>query len=455
MAAVPRTEDLLTMDRRTFTRLTAMPFAVGVLSRPHKQFVRVARQLPPDLRVDGMRLNRRLAELVRFGGTPEGGTHRVAYSDEDIQARAWVRGLMEDAGLDVSIDLAGNLIGRRTGADSSLPPIVLGSHTDSVPAGGNYDGQVGSMAAVEVATVLAAAEHRTTHPLEFVIWANEEGGKTGSRAVVGEVERAELDIVTASGFTIAEGTRRIGGDADRFDEAVREAGSLTAYLELHIEQGAVLEQGGTTIGIVEGIVGIKRWTVTVEGIANHAGTTPMDQRRDAMVTAARIIQVVNRIAVDTPGRQVATVGQLLAEPGAPNVIPGRVVFSLEIRDLEMGKIDTVFGAIEEAAQDIAADTGTRIELEQFYLSRAAPTDPRLRDVIEGEARRLGLSTLRMPSGAGHDAQSIALLGPAGMIFVPSRGGMSHSPLEYTSPDQVTAGANVLLCSLLAIDAGGL
>lgn len=445
------------MDRRHFTRLASGGLALGFvppgLSDASLSLVcssRVA-QAQPDLLVDGDRLSRTLTALARFGANPGGGVSRVAYSDADLAAREWVATLMSEAGLEVSVDFAGNLIGRRSGSDSDLPPLLLGSHIDSVPSGGNYDGQVGSMAALEVAATLADAGHRTRHNLEFVIWANEEGGKTGSRAVSGEVDPAELDVRTASGFTISEGTLRIGGDLSRLEDVRREPGSLTAYFELHIEQGAVLDRAGVDIGVVEGIVGIKRWTVTVEGFANHAGTTPMDQRRDALLSAARMIEAVNRIARTTPGRQVATVGRLSAEPGAPNVIPGRVTFSLEIRDLEMSKIDQVFEAIRGEATELAESDGTSVAFELFYTSRAAPTAPRLRDVIEAEARRLSLTTLRMPSGAGHDAQSIALLGPVGMIFVPSLEGISHSPLEITSPTQITAGANVLLRSLLAVD----
>ena len=406
------------------------------------------------LLVDGDRLNRRLGELARFSSAAE-GTTRLAYSDEDRAARAWLSDIMTGLGLDVHVDRAANLIGRRRGTDPSLAPILVGSHIDSVPAGGSYDGQVGSMGALEAIETLVDAGRETRHPLELVIWANEEGGKTGSRAIAGETRPEELDIVTASGFTIAEGTRRLGGDLTDLAAARREAGSLTAYLELHIEQGFVLDRGELDIGVVQGIVGIRRWTVTVDGFANHAGTTPMELRQDAMVTAARIIDAVQVTALELPGRHVATVGRLAAEPGAPNVIPGRVTFSLEIRDLAMTGIDAVFRAIRSRAEEIAAADGTTVSIEQFYESRAAPTDARLRDMIEAEARDLGLTSLRMPSGAGHDAQSVALLGPVGMIFVPSRDGVSHSPLEFTEADQITAGTNVLLRTLLAIDARGL
>ena len=402
------------------------------------------------LLVDSGRLNRRLSALAQFSSSAD-GTTRLAYSDEDLAAREWLTDILHKLGTEVSVDLGGNLLAYRPGSDPSAPPIMLGSHIDSVPAGGSFDGQVGSMGALEVLATLSDAKHMTRHPIEFVIWANEEGGKTGSRAIAGEVTEAELDIVTASGLTIEEGTRRLGGDLTRLADARRQPNSLTAYLELHIEQGFVLDRSNIDIGVVEGIVGIKRWTVTVNGFANHAGTTPMDQRQDALVTSARIIDVVNQIALETPGRQVATVGRIEIDPGAPNVIPGHVTFSLEIRDLEMVKIDLIFKQIQAEAERIATDLDTEVTLEQFYESRAAPTDQRLRNVIEAECGLLGLSSIRMPSGAGHDAQSVALLAPVGMIFVPSHDGISHSPLEFTSPEQVTAGANVLLKTLLTLD----
>lgn len=451
------------MDRRHFTRLSAAGLAGLALDGPLSGLVsgagtdgapRRPRHRFQSLRVDGERLNLRLSELARFGADDAGGIDRVAFSDANLEARAWVSDLMREAGLEVRVDLAGNLLGRRPGAEE-LPPLWLGSHIDSVPGGGNYDGQVGSMAALEVAATLADAGHRTRRPLDFVIFVNEEGGKTGSRALIGAVEPLELDIETASGFTIAQGIDRLGGDASRLAEAEMEPGSLAAFLELHVEQGAVLDSDGVDIGVVEGIVGIKRWTVTVEGDTNHAGTTPMDRRRDALVAAARFVDAVHRTALEMPGRQVATVGRIEAEPGAPNVIPGRAVLTLEIRDLSMDKIDAVYEAIRGRADEIAAAAGADFAFQSFYLSRAAPTAPRIRDVVESSARELGLTTLRMPSGAGHDAQSMALLAPVGMIFVPSVGGVSHAPGEYTAPDDVTHGADVLLRALLALDGGAL
>ena len=406
------------------------------------------------LRIDGERALLHLRALEEFGGTEAGGTSRVAFSDEDLAAREYVTGLMEAAGLDVSVDVVGNLVGRRAGSDATLAPLMLASHIDSVPDGGSYDGQVGSIGAIEVVHTLADNGISTRHPLEVLIFINEEGGKTGSRALIGEVQDHELDVVTASGYTIGDGVRRLGGDPQRLASALLSEGDVAGYLELHIEQGAVLENRGIDIGVVEGIVGLKRWFVNVEGFANHAGTTPMNDRRDALVAAARFVQAVNRVARTTPGRQVATVGRIEASPGAPNVVPGSVEMTLEIRDLEMDKIETIYQMIRAEAEAIAEDSETSFRFEEFYVSYAAPTDERVRALVAESAAELGVSSLALPSGAGHDAQSIAKLGPVGMIFVPSIAGISHSPGEYSEPEAIVAGMNVLLHTLLKLDAAG-
>ncbi|MFQ5791680.1 MAG: Zn-dependent hydrolase [Acidobacteriota bacterium] len=404
------------------------------------------------LRVNGPRSLEHLESLAELGKTPEGGISRIAYSDADREARSYVMELMGAAGLETEIDVAGNILGRRGGREPDLPPLMLGSHIDSVPDGGNYDGQVGSIGAIEVAQTLLENRVTPRHPLEVVIFQNEEGGKTGSRAISGEVTEKELDLVTRSGKTIREGIAFLGGDPDHLDRARRRRGDIAAYLELHIEQGAVLETEGIDIGVVEGIVGIKRWNVTIRGFANHAGTTPMDQRQDALWAAAMFIVAVRRIVTTVPGRHVGTVGQIQAFPGAPNVIPGRAVLSLELRDLDMRKIETLYGKIRDAGLEIGRRTSTEFDFDEFYVSRAAPTDKRLRRLIAEAAQELGLSRLRMPSGAGHDAQSIASLAPVGMIFIPSVGGISHSPRELSRPEDIVSGMNVLLHTLLKLDA---
>jgi N-carbamoyl-L-amino-acid hydrolase len=412
---------------------------------------RARRPTPDTLRIDGARLNGEVQALRRFGGTPDGGTHRVAYSDQDLAAREWVGSLMKDAGLSVYTDAAGNLVGELSGADPSLPPLSLGSHIDTVPYGGSYDGTIGVLGAVECVRTLHDSGTRLRHPLRIYNFQNEEGGKTGSRLLIGAVAPEELEVVTASGFTIREGIARLGGNTDDLRASRIAPGTLAGFLELHIEQGASLERAGLPIGVVEGIVGIRRWFVTVTGEKNHAGTTPMAQRRDALVAASRMVVAVNETALAIPGRQVATVGRVEVEPGAPNVIPGSVRFTLEVRDLSMEGIQGVFDRVQHASREVAASTGTSVAFEPFYLSEAAPSAEEIRRDIEGAADALGLAHIRLPSGAGHDAQSMAKICPMGMVFVPSRDGVSHAPEEYTSPEQVTAGVDVLLNSLLALD----
>ena len=405
----------------------------------------------PQLRVNGDRIMKHIHGLAEFGKNPQGGASRVAYSDADKQGREYVLGLLRGAKLDVSVDAAGNLIGRRTGSASGLKPLLIGSHIDTVPDGGNYDGVVGSVGAIEVAQTLAEKNVSLLHPLEVVIFQNEEGGLIGSRAMDGELTERELDLVSRSGKTIREGIRFIGGDPTKLAEVRRKKGDIAAYLELHIEQGAHLDNEKIKIGVVEGIVGINWWDVTIEGFANHAGTTAMNNRQDALLAAAKFIEAVNRVVTSVPGRQVGTVGRINALPGAPNVIPGKVVLSLELRDLDSAKINMLYERIRAEAQRIATASKTKFDFKEINVNIPAPTDARIRSLITDAARELGLSTKLMPSGAGHDAQDMAQLGPVGMIFVPSVGGISHSPREFSHPEDIANGANVLLHTLLKLD----
>ena len=443
------------MDRRDFTRSLAAALATGLAgATPHIATAQGPRRTAPP-RVNGKRLNDNLAALSRFGRNPQGGVTRLAYSDADKQAREFLMGLMRQARLEPTIDAAGNIIGRRAGSQPQLPPLLFGSHSDSVPEGGNYDGPVGTLGAIEVAHTLAEANVTTRHPIEVVIFQNEEGGLVGSRAMSGQLTEQDLALVSRSGKTIREGIAFIGGDPSRIAQVRRAPGSIAAYLELHIEQSSTLHEENLDIGIVEGIVGIHWYDVTIEGFSNHAGTTPMNRRRDAMLAAARFIEAVNRVVTSVPGRQVGTVGRIQALPGAPNVIPGSVTVSLELRDLDAAKMTMLYERIRAESETIAKGTGTTFRFEPTYQSEPAPTDPRVRRVIDESAKALGLTTKVVPSGAGHDAQDVARFGPVGMIFVPSRDGISHSPREFSSPEDIENGANVLMGAVMAIDGGGL
>jgi N-carbamoyl-L-amino-acid hydrolase len=431
------------VNRRDFNLVMA-----GALGAPGLS--RAARAAVADVAVNGERLVANLRALGAIGKT-DAGAQRVAYTEADRAARTYAMDLMRAARLDVETDAAGNLVGRRAGTDAGLSPIVFGSHIDSVPNGGDYDGPVGSLAAIEVAHTLADHGLRTRHPLEVVIFQNEEGGLIGSLALIGGLTPERLDAVSQSGMTIREGIAALGGDPDRLAAVQRAPSSIAAYLELHIEQGGVLDAAGIQIGVVEGIVGIGWWDVTVEGAANHAGTTPMDRRHDALLSAARFIQEVNRIVMSMPGRQVGTVGRIEARPGAPNVIPGLVRLSLELRDLDAAKITLLYQQVEAAGHAIGGADGTTFTFRRLSENVPALSDPAVRDAIRRAARDWGLSTRDMPSGAGHDAQDMARLGPMGMIFIPSVGGISHSPRELSRPEDITNGANVLLRSVLGLD----
>jgi N-carbamoyl-L-amino-acid hydrolase len=391
--------------------------------------------------------------LAEFGKNPKGGVSRVAYSEADRGGRLYVMDLMKRAGLEPRVDAAGNIIGTRSGKTAGLLPIIMGSHIDSVPEGGNYDGDVGSLGAIEVVETLGEQQIITRHPLQVMIFQNEEGGTIGSMAATAGLSAKQLDLVAGSGKTIRDGIRYIGGDPESLEKARLAPGSFAAYLELHIEQGGVLAAEKINIGVVEGIVGIRDWDVTVTGFANHAGTTPMNQRRDAMLAAARFIDAVNRVVTSMPGRQVGTVGKIIALPGAYNVIPGKVVLGFELRDLDDSKIDLLYSTIHDQAERIAKQTGTSFEFTLTNAILPAPTDPAIREAVARSARKLGLTTRTMPSGAGHDAQEMARVGPAGMIFIPSRDGISHSPAEYSTPTDIANGSNVLLSTLLELDAG--
>jgi N-carbamoyl-L-amino-acid hydrolase len=406
--------------------------------------------------VNGDRIQQHITALSKFGANPEGGVSRVAFSDADIAGHKYVNSLMLEAGLNIRTDAAGNMIGRREGTDPKLPAIMIGSHIDSVPSGGNYDGDVGVIGAIEVAQTLKERGVRLKHPLEVVVFADEEGGTVGSFAMIGQLQPAALDLMTHSGKTIRDGIRAIGGDPDNIRKAQRMPSELKAYVELHIEQGAILDESDIDIGVVEGIVGIRWWDVTIEGFANHAGTTPMNRRRDALLSASEFVLAVNRVATSMSGRQVATVGRIRAEPGAPNVIPGKVVLSLEIRDLDPDKMTKVYDAIHAEADKIAQARQTPFTFAQLKVSsEPAPTDKRLQTIISKAASSLNLTSKVMPSGAGHDAQEISHIAPTGMIFVPSVGGISHAPKEFTSQEDMANGANVLLQTVLAIDRGEL
>ncbi|MFC5627210.1 M20 family metallo-hydrolase [Algoriphagus winogradskyi] len=404
------------------------------------------------IQVNQERLTGLIHELSTYGKNDAGGSDRVAYSTHDIAARKFLLGKLEKLGLEVSIDFAGNVIAKKTGSNPKLKPIAFGSHIDEVPNGGDYDGPVGSMGAIEVMQTLIENNVTTLHPLELILFTNEEGGVVGSRAIAGQLSAAALTTKSSSGLTQSEGIRAVGGNPDRIMEVKREKGDIAAFLELHIEQGGNLEKNQKQIGVVEGIVAIEWWQFTFKGTANHAGTTPMNMRKDPMLPAAKFILAVNETVNSYAGAQVGTVGKIEAFPGAGNVIPGEVTLNLELRDLSSEKIWKIYSELESKAKTFAEENGTELQIvHQEVASEPAMANPVIQKAIENSASTLGLSTMYLPSGAGHDAQEMARIGPIGMIFIPSKNGISHSPQEYSSPEDIANGANVLLQTILRID----
>jgi N-carbamoyl-L-amino-acid hydrolase len=408
--------------------------------------------------INAGRLWQRLEGLAAITDPASPFTRR-SFSALHADGRSRLRTWFGEAGLTVGLDTAANLIGRRAGSEPGLRPLVAGSHSDTVPNGGRFDGIAGVVAALEVAHCLADHGHALRHPLEVIDFLAEEPSAygmscVGSRIMGGSLGRDGLNLTDPQDETLADGIRRMGGDPDHLAEAVREPGSIAAYMELHIEQGPVLENQGIAVGVVTGIVGITRYAVTVEGRADHAGSTPMDMRQDALTAAAHLVlkaeeeaRALNRSA----GFFVGTIGQLAVEPNAANVVPGRVRLTVEFRSASNADRQSFIDSLRRFAQEVAVETSVRITFER--LSDAAPAicSDVVRDAIRDACATTGVACIDMASGAGHDAMHVANTGPMGMIFIPCRGGRSHCPDEWVEPKDLAAGAAVLLEALLALD----
>tara|TARA_Y100000287_G_scaffold165469_1_gene147446 strand:- start:11 stop:1297 length:1287 start_codon:yes stop_codon:yes gene_type:complete len=405
-----------------------------------------------DYKVEKDRIIDLFENLKKFGVNENQGNDRVAYSDFEIQARDYISNKLKKTGAKVYTDFAGNLIAHYNPNNSKLKPILFGSHVDAVPNGGHYDGTAGVIHAIEVLQTVYSKNISLNHPLEVIVFANEEGGLFGSKALAGKINQQTLDVVTVSGYTNAEGVERLGGNVDRIYEVKRNMGDIHAFLEMHIEQGSNLYSSNTDIGIVEGIVGLKWWDVTVKGFANHAGTTPMNQRQDAMIAASKFVLMVNETVNSYEGSQVGTVGRMSAEPGVPNVIPGIVNLSLELRDLSSKKISMIYNKILENTKIIEQETKTKFSFSPIDATGdPALMDKRIINILGDVSDDLGYTSMLMPSGAGHDSQTMALIAPTAMIFAPSKDGISHSPKEYTSFEMLEKTTNVMLNAIIKID----
>lgn len=401
----------------------------------------------PHPTIDARRMLDDLDQLNRCGADPGPGVSRVAFSPADLAGRALVETWLRELGLAVSRDGAGNTTARLEGTEPGLPAVALGSHTDTVPDGGRYDGALGVVAAVACARALASGGVRLRHPLEVLNFVAEEAtmgaGTLGSRAMAGLLDGASLHGTAWDGSSLVDHLADAGIDPGGVTRARRARGELAAYLELHIEQGGRLEAEGRRLGIVTGIVGIRRFRVVFKGRANHAGTTPMTQREDALVLAAPFVTGARDVALAHD--VVATVGTVLVHPGAPNVIPGRVELGCEVRSLEADRLDRVEAELETLAGQLGG-----------ALERTADAPPVRSSEGPLAALRAAVAALGHPvhelaSGAGHDAMSMAAITEQAMLFVPSRDGVSHAPTEHTEPEDCELGANTLLAAVLELD----
>jgi N-carbamoyl-L-amino-acid hydrolase len=405
----------------------------------------------PKLAVNCDRLDRSLAELACIGKLPDGGVCRLAFSEEDLQARRLVSKWMQEAGMSVRSDAVGNIIGTYAGTESGTAVLATGSHIDTVPVGGRYDGCLGVLAGIEVARVLQENQVRLRHPFEVIVFSDEENSVIGCKAIAGNAPTDPERYRRKDGTSIQTCLKNVGGDWEKLYTAKRDRSEIAAFIELHVEQGGVLEALNKQIGVVTGIVGQYRFMVRIDGRPNHAGTTPMHMRKDALVAAAQLVLAINCLGVESEGEQVATVGHLTVSPNATNVVPARVDMSIDLRDLSEENLQYLIAQIENKCEAIAQSTGTKITLEQKLHVLPTLAKSEIMEAIATVCKELKLSYDYLPSRAGHDAQEMGRFTDMGMIFVPSREGISHSQDEYTSSEQCAQGANVLLHTLLAID----
>ncbi|MEN9205929.1 MAG: Zn-dependent hydrolase [Thermostichales cyanobacterium DRC_bins_46] len=402
------------------------------------------------LAVNGSRLLETIDQLAHIGRLPNGGVRRLSFSPEDQQARRQVSAWMQATGMTVRTDPAGNLIGRYPGSQPHLPALATGSHIDTVPSGGRYDGCYGVLAGIEIVRTLAEQQLQLRHPLEVIVFSDEENSLIGSQAMSGTLNPDPNYYRRPDGTSIQTCLQRVGGNWDQIHQARRHPQELAAFVELHIEQGPVLESAQASIGIVTGIVGQRRYRIVIEGRANHAGTTPMNLRQDALVTAAHVILRVHDLG-SRPGDQVATVGSVQVFPNAANVVPGRVELSLDARDLDSHHLDALLQELAQHLDHLAQQRRTPIDRELTLHTQPAPAHPQIQTVIASVCQDLSLPAIFLPSRASHDAQELARITPMGMIFVPSHAGISHDETEYTTPLDCIRGANVLLHTLLRLD----
>ena len=407
-----------------------------------------------NLRIDGERLWDSLMETAAFGATPRGGLCRLALSEEDARVRRWFVAACEAAGCVVMVDELGDIFARRRGSDPALAPIAIGSHLDTQPTGGRFDGILGVLAGLEIIRTLNDAGIVTRHPIEVIDWTNEEGARF--------VPAMLASGVFAGAFDADYARSRIDREGVSFETALQAIGfkggrpagdhPLAGFFELHIEQGPVLEDAGTEIGVVIGVQGIRWLDVQVSGLACHAGTTPMALRRDALQGAARLAVAVDAVGRSEPGVSLSTIGVFEARPGSRNTVPETIVMSVDLRHPRLEGLDRLEAHFRAAAARIAAELGVTIEVSPVWSSAPVVFPAACVEAVREAAAGLGFSHQDIVSGAGHDAVYISRIAPTGMVFVPCLDGISHNEAEDITPAQARAGADVLLHAVLAFDA---
>lgn len=395
--------------------------------------------------VNSSRIMARLEELSQIGRTPSGGVTRLGLTPEEWAAKTAVARWMEEAGLRARFDAAANLIGCLDGVGD---PVVLGSHLDSVIEGGRFDGVLGVLVALEVAQQEAPSRDTSGRPLEVIAFTDEEGtrfgsGFSGSRAMLGVLPAGVLDRRDTAGIAFGQALQAQGFPPERIGDAARDPRRIHAYLEVHIEQGAVLGRLGLPVGVVTGIAGPVHWRVTLTGRAGHAGATPMNMRQDPLMAAARVFAAVEDAARDVSPTAVATVGKVRVEPGAVNVIPRLVEFSLDVRDIDRDSRDRLIDSVRGALEETCRARGVECEVQEQLNVDPVPLSPRTQDLLADACAAAGAPVHRMPSGAGHDAMVFAPVVETGLLFVRSRGGLSHCPEEWTDEADIRTAAEVL------------
>jgi len=406
------------------------------------------------LKINSSRLRHDITELSNIGREADQGLYRLAFSDQDMMARKWLANRIQEAGLALYMDGAANIHGRLNW-DGKTPSVMTGSHIDTIPGAGHLDGALGVIAGLECLRILKESGLALKHPLEVLAFSDEEGrfgGMFGSQAIAGQLSPQKIhQAIDPEGINISTAMQAQGLNAMDALNAYRSPEGIKAFVELHIEQGPILDKQGASIGVVEGINGLFKWLVRLKGNANHAGSTPMNMRQDAFQGLVEVATQIERLLEENGSpRSVATIGHVELAPGAANVIPGLAEFTLEVRDLDEQVLETLADAFRRSISAIARRRNLMFEFEVLSQITPVKCDSAIQEHVKKSAQELGIDCISLPSGAAHDTQIMAKITAAGMIFVPSKDGRSHSPAEWTAWEDIEHGANVLLNTLLKL-----